>query len=88
MKLVSESLVDNIKRSFLEKPNIIKNNTRIKYLGDDEEYHYGTYIRDTLLRGEWSGISLFSDVISIIEDDELGRMKIKKNRLELNESKF
>ena len=81
VKLVNESL-DFFKSKILSKPRIIKKHAKIKYLDDNNEYRYGIYIRDTIMRGEWSASSLFSDVISIIEDDEIGRTKIEKNKLE------
>jgi hypothetical protein len=64
-----------------EKPNIIKSGEKVKYLDNDGNFHYGTYIRDTMFRGEFSALSMFLDPISIINDDELGRIKVNKNRL-------
>ena len=76
-----KNIIFYINKLFLSKPNIISNGTKIKYKDDNGNYKYGVYIRDTLFRGEYSALSLFLDVISIIKDDEIGRIKIEKKRL-------
>jgi hypothetical protein len=70
-------------KALLTKPRNIKMGTKVKYKDEDGEYRYGIYIRDTIFRGEFSAASLFSSTISIIKDDELGRIKIKKDKLEI-----
>jgi hypothetical protein len=71
------------KNTFSSRPHIIPWNSRVAYLGNDGKVHCGTYIRDTMFRGEWSALSLFLDPISIINDDELGRIKVNKNILNI-----
>lgn len=80
---IKDMTIGTHNNSPFSKPHIIKSNTRVKYLDNEGNTHYGTYIRDTMFRGEWSALSLFLDPISIINDDELGRIKVNKNRLKI-----
>jgi len=77
----NEGFKDKLKKSF-------KKGTRVKYLNKEGEYNYGTYIRDTILRGEYSLPSLLVGALSIINDDKLGRIKIEKEKLELEEEPY
>ena len=73
---------NSFKDKILSRPRIIKSGTKVKYKDENDEIRTGTYIRDTIFRGEYSAASLFAKVISIIKDDELGRIKIEKDKLE------